>query len=73
MNEDRIMNALEALQCQTTSIQVSVARLEEQIKVAPDHETRIRTLEHWRWGYTGLLAVATTFITAWTTVGGGKA
>lgn len=69
MDEQRIFEKLDSVESRSGQILVELAKLQEQIKPIADHENRIRNLEHWRWAYTGLVALATTFVTAWGNVG----
>lgn len=43
---------------------VAVAKLEERVNGShsgvSDHEGRIRSLERWKWGFTGVLTIITT-------------
>lgn len=52
-------------------IRDSVIRIEEQVKALPDHETRIRALEAWRWGLVGVTGLLTTGFTFWSSTKGG--
>lgn len=40
-----------------------VVRIEEQMKGLPDHESRIRALEQWKWGLLGVSGLLTTGFT----------
>lgn len=44
-----------------------LAVISEQLKAVPDHESRIRKLEQWRYGlpFAGLLAVSSMALTVW--------
>lgn len=68
MQEERILNKLDEIQAQGSQALVAIAELQTQIKAVPDHESRIRTLEQWRWGlvgFSGLLATGfTTYASA---------
>lgn len=48
-----------------------LARLEERVGAVPDHESRIRVLERWKYGLplAGLTAVISAGISAWTAKG----
>lgn len=65
MNEERIFDKLDELGEKQTRALVEIAKLQEQIKSAPDHETRIRSLEKWRWTLVGGLGLLTTAFTAY--------
>lgn len=58
MNEDRILDKLDALDGKTTSVLVGLARVEEQIKDVPDLKQRISALERWKWTTMGALGMA---------------
>lgn len=57
MNEERILDKLDALDRTTTTILVEVARVQEQVKDVPDLKTRVSNLEKWK--YTAMGALAT--------------
>lgn len=63
MNEDRILDKLERIDDQGAQALVEIGKLQEQIKALPDHETRIRALEQWRWGLVGATTLLTTGFT----------
>lgn len=54
---------------------VSVARLEERINSSSgevsDHESRIRSLERWKWGLTGVVTILSGLFGAYAKVNGG--
>lgn len=60
MNEERILDKLDALDRTTTTILVEVARVQEQVKDVPDLKSRVQALE--RWKYTAMGALATSGI-----------
>lgn len=60
MNEDRILDKLDALDSKTTDVLVSLARVEEQVKDIPSLRDRVASLEKWRWTAVGALAAAGT-------------
>jgi hypothetical protein len=66
MSEDRIFQKLDELGGQTTQVLVEIGKLQEQVKDLPDHESRIRSLEKWRWSLVGGLGLLTTAFTAYT-------
>lgn len=69
MNEDRILNKLDEIQAQGSQALVAIGQLQEQIKAVPDHESRIRALEQWRWG---LVATSSLLATGFTTYAASK-
>ena len=58
MNEERILDKLDALEQKATETLVGLARVEEQIKDVPDLKTRVAALERWRWTAMGALATS---------------
>jgi hypothetical protein len=50
-----------------TDIKTDMAVVKEQMKAMPDHESRIRSLEKWRYGLplAGLMALASLVIAAY--------
>ena len=70
MNEDRILDKLDEIGAQGAETLVEIGKLQEQVKALPDHETRIRTLEQWRWGLVGVSGLLTTGFTWYTTAKG---
>lgn len=52
-------------------IRDKVIRIEEQTRAIADHETRIRTLEAWRWGLVGVTGLLTTGFTFYSATKGG--
>lgn len=54
MNEDRILDKLDAIDDKADQALLAIARLEEQIKVVPEHEKRLAVLERWKWGLVGM-------------------
>lgn len=65
VNEERILNKLDAIEDQSRIVLIAITRLEEQVRAVPDHEQRIRSLERWKWGFTGVLGLMTTAFTAY--------
>lgn len=70
VNEDRIFDKLDEIQTQNIETLVALSKLEEQIKGIPDHESRIRALEQWRWGLVGVTSLLTTGFTWYSTTRG---
>lgn len=70
MSEDRIFEKLDELGERQTQTLLAVTRLEEQVKGLPDHETRIRSLERWRWGLVGVTSLLTTGFSAYASAKG---
>lgn len=66
MNEDRIFEKLDELGDKQTQTLVEITKIQEQVKGLPDHETRIRSLERWRWSLLGGFGLLTTAFTAYT-------
>lgn len=62
MNEERILDKLDALEQKATETLVGLARVEEQIKDVPDLKTRVASLEKWRWTAMGALGMAASSI-----------
>lgn len=58
MNEERILDKLDALESKATQTLVGLARVEEQIKDVPDLKTRVQALEKWKWTAMGALAAS---------------
>ncbi|HKZ21157.1 MAG TPA: hypothetical protein VJQ57_13735 [Acidimicrobiia bacterium] len=71
MNEERIFIKLDELQNQTTQVLVEIGKLQEQNKQLPDHDTRIRALEQWRWGLVGFSGLLATGFTSYASMRGG--
>lgn len=65
VNEDRILAKLDSIEDQNRIALIAITRLEEQVRTVPDHETRLRSLERWKWGFTGVLGLMTTAFTAY--------
>lgn len=63
MDENRILDELKEIKAQGGNALVEITKLQEQIKAMPDHETRIRALEQWRWGLVGATTLLTTGFT----------
>lgn len=55
MNEERILDKLDALEQKATETLVGLARLEEQVKDVPDLRTRVASLEKWKWTAMGAI------------------
>lgn len=68
-NEERIFTKLDAIEAKSDQALVEIGKLQEQVKNIPDHETRIRALEQWRWG---LVGVSTILATGFTTYASAK-
>jgi fatty acid desaturase len=68
VNEDRLFEKLERIEAHGIETVQRLARLEEQAKDVPDHESRIRLLERWKYGLpiAGLTAVLSAGVSAWT-------
>lgn len=73
MNEDRILDKLDEIDAQNRLMIIALTRLEEQVRAVPDHETRLRSLERWKYGLpiTGLTAVLSMGVSAWSATKGG--
>jgi regulator of replication initiation timing len=67
VNEDRIFDKLDELGEKQTATLVAIAAMQEQLKDVPDHESRIRSLERWRWSLVGGLGLLSTAFTAYGT------
>lgn len=65
MNEERVFNKLDELSEKQTRTLVEIAKLQEQVKDVPDHESRLRSLERWRWSLVGGLGLLATAFTAY--------
>jgi hypothetical protein len=72
VNEDRILDKLDALDGKTTNVLVGLARLEEQIKDVPDLKTRVAALERWKWTAMGAIGASggSLALTLWNTLKG---
>ncbi len=64
-NEERILNKLDGIEAQNQVTLIALTRLQEQVGRMPDHEMRLRSLERWKWGLTGVLGLMTTAFTAY--------
>ena len=62
MNEERILDKLDALDSKTTIVLVEIAKLQEQVKDVPDLKTRVTSLEKWKWTAMGAMGTATASI-----------
>lgn len=71
MNEERIFNKLDAIEQQGGQALVEIGKIQEQIKAIPDHESRIRALEQWRWGLVGVSGLLVTGFTTYASARGG--
>ena len=71
VNEDRILDKLDAIESQGGEALAQIKVLQEQIKALPDHETRIRALEQWRWGLVGVSTLLATGFTTYASAKGG--
>jgi hypothetical protein len=60
MNEDRILDKLDAIEARGVETLVAVVQLQEQVKDVPDLKIRIAALERWRWTALGALGAAGT-------------
>jgi hypothetical protein len=58
VNEERILDKLDALEAKTTEVLVGLARVEEQIKDVPDLKQRVHALERWKWTTVGALSAS---------------
>jgi len=58
VNEERILDKLDALEAKATQTLVGLARVEEQIKDVPDLKQRVQALERWKWTAMGALATS---------------
>jgi hypothetical protein len=60
VNEERILNKLDAIDARSVETLVAVTKLQEQMKDLPDLKSRINSLEKWRWTAMGALGTAAT-------------
>ncbi len=67
-----ILAKLTTIEAENRATLVAVTQLQEQAKDIADHEGRIRSLEHWKWGLTGLIAFSSMAVSAWTELKGGR-
>lgn len=58
MNEERILDKLDALDSKTTVILVEIAKLQEQVKDVPDLKQRVTSLERWKWTAMGAIGAS---------------
>ena len=58
MNEERILDKLDALDSKTTIVLVEIAKLQEQIKDVPDLKQRVVALERWKWTAMGAIGAS---------------
>lgn len=69
-----ILAKLTSIEATITTTAVSVARLEERLNSSSgevsDHEARIRSLERWKWGFTGVLTLLTAGAAAYAQIKG---
>lgn len=73
VNEDRIVAKLDKIEEQNSVTLIALTRLQEQMNAVPDHESRLRSLERWKYGLpvTGLTAIVSMGISAWSASKGG--
>ena len=75
-----ILAKLTSIEQTMNSTAVTVARLEERVNgtaeqyntFSSDHETRLRSLERWKWGLTGVIALMNILIGAYASAKGMK-
>jgi len=74
MDEDRVLDKLDSIENQNRQMLVALTQVQEQVRVVPDHENRLRTVERWRYGLpmTGLVAIVSATVSAWTATKGGN-
>lgn len=69
-----ILAKLTSIEATIGQTAVSVARLEERINSSSegvtDHESRIRSLERWKWGLTGVVTIMSGCFAAYAQVNG---
>lgn len=71
VNEDRIFTKLDAIEAKSDQALLEIGKLQEQVKNIPDHETRLRSLEQWRWGLVGVSGLLATGFTSYASMKGG--
>jgi hypothetical protein len=59
VNEDRILNKLDAIEERGIDTLLAVTRLQEQMEDVPDLKIRVSALEKWKWTAMGALGTAT--------------
>jgi hypothetical protein len=64
VNEERILNKLDAIDARSVETLVAVTKLQEQVKDVPDLKNRVTALERWRWTAIGALGAAGTSLGA---------
>ena len=64
VNEERILNKLDAIDDRGVQTLVAVTSLQEQIKDVPALRERVTALEKWRWMAMGALGAASTSLGA---------
>lgn len=64
VNEDRILNKLDAIDARSIETLVAVTKLQEQVKDVPELKSRVTALERWRWMAVGALGAAGTSLGA---------
>lgn len=60
MNEDRILDKLDAIEARSVETLVEVVKLQEQVRVVPDLQKSVGALERWKWTAMGAAAAAST-------------
>lgn len=60
MNEDRILDKLDAIEARSVETLVEVVKLQEQVKIVPELQTRMGVLEKWKWTAMGAAAMGGT-------------
>lgn len=58
MNEDRILDKLDAIEARSVETLVEVVKLQEQVRVVPELQQRMGVLERWKWTAMGAAAMA---------------
>lgn len=58
MNEDRILDKLDAIENRSVETLVEVVKLQEQVKDVPEIRSRLGALEKWKWTAMGAAAMA---------------
>ena len=72
MDEGRILDKLDAIEDQNRVVLIAITRLEEQVRAVPDHEIRLRSLEHWKYGLpaTAFTALVSMAVSGWSALKG---
>lgn len=60
VNEERILNKLDAIDDRSVQTLLAVTALQEQMKEVPLVKERVNSLERWRWTAMGALGAAST-------------